>query len=64
VPSVRAALDRAVVAAFTDAKGMHGSPRLHDDLLIPNATVDRLTSSGSVASPRSPRLPASCIWSP
>ncbi|MEM6107588.1 IS3 family transposase [Mycobacterium sp. 050272] len=44
----RDALDRAVAAAFTDAKGLHGSPRLHADLRDAGWQVSQKTVADSM----------------
>ena len=44
----RAEVDRAVAAAFTDAKGLHGSPRLHADLRDAGWTVTEKTVADSM----------------
>jgi putative transposase len=44
----RAEVDRAVAAAFTDAKGLHGSPRLHADLRDAGWTVTEETVADSM----------------
>ena len=44
----RAELDVAVAAAFTAARGLHGSPRLHDDLREAGWTVSEKTVADSM----------------
>jgi transposase InsO family protein len=44
----RAQVDAAVAAAFTDAKGLHGSPRLREDLREAGWTVSEKTVADSM----------------
>ena len=44
----RATLDAAVAAMFDDAKGLHGSPRLHADLRADGWQVSKKTVADSM----------------
>jgi putative transposase len=44
----RAQVDEAVAAAFMEARGLHGSPRLHDDLREAGWTVSEKTVADSM----------------